>query len=465
MSPSGRYQSRLFSFFSHQSLRLKDRTSQAWRQVKLAAVWGAQIALYPIYAVFQTGRLLGRQMGRARFFPWLQAAKQQILYPSEALLAADAPIQNVLGMGLAMKGLEGGLPPMLASNPLNPPILGDFEALKVSVQVRGIAIELATRSLVLVTAENEILDVLTGEQQLQLQRQMVWEMADFWRQRKSQELSGGNGLAIEGSRINTFLPLPKEKAHLLPPVRAFRQLMAWVQLSPVAIAANLFQESRLVLPAAFEPVSDDHLLPSAQEFQTEVDQQVDRLFSASEPLSLLAWVKNQAIGITDASKSLGRFLQNSSLVLYDPLPRSEPDFATDFATEPPLIPADFSQSTQKLHQKPWLSIEDFFTGEFLGVTGTGQLVKRSDESIVSPDRPEDVNPVGDLVSSAAVPIAQPEADEKASETPLLEAETWEVEVTSVSYETHPLEQLLKWLDLGMLWIEQKLADVWKWVKR
>jgi hypothetical protein len=38
-------------------------------------------------------------------------------------------------------------------------------------------------------------------------------------------------------------------------------------------------------------------------------------------------------------------------------------------------------------------------------------------------------------------------------------------VTGVSYETHPLEQLLKWLDLGMLWIEQKLADVWKWVKR
>jgi hypothetical protein len=56
-------------------------------------------------------------------------------------------------------------------------------------------------------------------------------------------------------------------------------------------------------------------------------------------------------------------------------------------------------------------------------------------------------------------------NEETIETPLLEAETWEAEVTGVTYETHPLEQLLKWLDSGMLWIEQKLADVWHWVRR
>jgi hypothetical protein len=462
MSSSGRYQSKLFSFFSHQSLRLKDKTSQVWRQVKLAAVWGTQIALYPIYAVFQTGRLLGRQMGQAarQVFPRLQTARQQVLHPSEALeLAVDAPIRNVLGMVLAMEALEGRLPKplMLANSPLNPPKLGDFEALEASVQVRGVAVWLATRSLVLVTAENEILDVLTDSQQLQLQQQMVGEMANFWRQRKSQGL--GAGLAIEVNSINTFLPLPKEKAHLLPPVRAFRRLMAWVQLSPVAIAANLFQESRLVVPVALEPV-DRPLLPSAQWSQTEVDQQVDNLFSASksEPMPLLAWVKNQAIGLADFSRSLSKFVQNSSMVLYDPLPKSE----SDFATEPSLLPPDFSHPVPKPTQKPWLSIEDFFTGEFLGVTGTGQIVQRSDESITTPDRLEEINT--DLLTSATTPIDQV-TNEETIETPLLEAETWEAEVTGVTYETHPLEQLLKWLDSGMLWIEQKLADVWHWVRR
>jgi hypothetical protein len=462
MSSSGRYQSKLFSFFSHQSLRLKDKTSQAWRQVKLAAVWGTQIALYPIYAVFQTGRLLGRQMGRAQVFPRLRTARQQVLHPTEALeLATDAPIRNVLGMGLVMEAVAGHLPNplMLASSPLNPPMLGDFETLKASVQVRGIAVGLVTRSLVLVTDENEILDVLTREQQLQLQRQMVGEMADFWRQRKSQELEAN--LAIEGNGISTFLPLPQEKTHLLPPVRAFRRLMAWIQLSPVAIATNLFQESRLVFPAAFEPVPHPLLLPSAPGSQTELDQQVDHLFgdSASPPMPLLAWVKNQAIGLADFSRSLNKFVQNSSLVLYDPLPKSEPDFAT----EPPLMPPDFSSPDPKPSPKPWLSIEDFFTGEFLGVTGTGQIVQRSDESIISPDRPEAVD-TEITTSSATAPIDQV-ANEVAIETPLLEAETWEAEVTGVSYETHPLEQLLKWLDSGMLWIEQKLADVWNWVRR
>jgi hypothetical protein len=463
MSSSGRYQSRLFSFFSHQSLRLKDKTSQAWRQVKLAAVWGTQIALYPIYAVFQTGRLLGRQMGRAQVFPRLQTARQQVLHPSEALeLAVDAPIRNVLGMCFAMEALEGSLPnpSMLANSPLNPPKLGDFESLEASVQVRGVAVWLATRSLVLVTAENEILDVLTDSQQLQLQRQMVGEMADFWRQRKSHGL--GNGLAIEGNSINTFLPLPKEKAHLLPPVRAFRRLMAWIQLSPVAIAANLFQESRLMALDALEPVPDRPLLPSAQWSQTEVDQQVNEVFdAASKPLPLLAWVKNQAIGLADFSRSLSKFVQNSSMVLYDPLPKSEPDFAT----EPPLIPPDFSPPNPKPTQKPWLLIEDFFTGEFLGVTGTGQIVQRSDELIMTPDRLEEIDTDSNDLVTAAAPIDQVTEGTKQRETPLLEAETWEAEVTGVTYETHPLEQLLKWLDSGMLWIEQKLADVWDWMKR
>jgi hypothetical protein len=233
---------------------------------------------------------------------------------------------------------------------------------------------LATRDLVLVTVENEILNVLTGEQQLQVQRQIAGAIADYWRQRKSQALMGR-------AEINTFLPLPKEKAHLLPPVRAFRRVMAWVQLSPVAIAANLFQESRLsVVHIATEPHAPSPAKPSVA-------------------------------------------------------------------------------------RKPWLSMEEFFAGEFLGVTGTGQIVRRSDESLVAPDRPEDFDPGGNLQVPASAAIDQPVAQVGAIDPPLLEAETWEAEVTGVSYEQHPLERLLKWLDSGMLWIEQKLGEVLNWMNR
>jgi hypothetical protein len=491
MSSSGRYQSRLFSFFSHQSLRLKDKTSQAWRQIKLAAVWGTQIALYPIYAVFQSGRLLGRQMGQAvrQTFPRLRTAKPETLDSAESLeLAADAPISRLLdrldGGALELARCSADTARIGEGSPLNPPMLGDFEekgnALilqdggsgirSLNLRVQGFASLLERRSLVLVGVGNEVLDVLTEEQQGQLQQQIIWEIANYWRQRK---LRLGAAEPI-GTGSNTFLPLPKEKANLLPPVRVFRRVMAWMQLSPVAIATNLFQESRLAaaLPADFEPFSDLPQLPAALSSESEIDHQVNELFSGqSEPLPLLAWVKNQAIGLADFSKSLGGFLQGSSIVLYDPLPKSEPD---EWVTEPPFVPPNVAKPVRVAKPsgstKPWLSMEDFFAGEFLGVTGSGQIVKQPDGAVKPPDlfespamgRPE-APPDSELTAASSVAI-DPSVPESIHQ-PLLESETWEAEVTSVSYETHPLEQLLKWLDSGMLWIEQKLEQVWNWVNR
>ncbi|MBW4516337.1 MAG: hypothetical protein KME11_14080 [Timaviella obliquedivisa GSE-PSE-MK23-08B] len=457
MSSSGRYQSRLFSFFSQQSLRLKDKTSQAWRQVKLAAVWSAQIALYPIYALFQTGRLLDRQMGQAsrQVFPWLRAAQQQILNPSESnvsglslsqpfALVSDAPIQNLLAQNRE----------------------------EVTPLIQGFASLLANRDLVLVTAENEILDVLTGEQQLQLQRQIIWEMAIYWRQRRIQEQiqpSPENGTALQ-DWTNTFLPLPREKKNLLPPIRAFRHLMTWVQMSPVAIAINLFQESRLAaLPSAPDPSLDPTLqvpLRSAHLPGSKLNQVIQGLLKErserSPQLPLFAWVRRQATGFTEFSKSLGNLLQNSSIVLYDPLPKSEPE---DFSLVSPTL-------SQPLTQKPWLRIEDFFGGEFLGVTDSRQIIKDAETAVQETEAggaiaigySEEVvlsNPVNvTLRSSSSSALHQPAHPESGITSTILEAE-----VTGMSYEKHPLEQLLKWLDQGMLWIEQKLGQVWHWLHR
>lgn len=444
MSTSGRYQSRLFSFFSQQSLRLKDKTGQAWRQVKLAAVWSTQIALYPIYALFQTGRLLGRQMGQAtrQVFPRLRAVKQKILSPSELnpsalsfvepfALFSDTPIQNLLA---ETRGESPTLP------------------------IQGFASLLTNRALVLVTVENEILNVLTAEQQIQLQRQIVWEIATYWQYRKIQLLEGGT----QGQGWNdTFLPLPKERANLLPPIRAFRHLMAWIQLSPVAIAVNLFQESRLaVVPATPDISSVDISSPadplrSAQLPGSRVDLVQDLLNNrSSEPLSLLAWIKRQA-------KSLSGLLQNSSIILYDPLPKGESE-----------VFSPMSQPLPQTSPQPWLKPGDFFNGEFLGVTGSRHIVKHGEavqgigaREAIADGHLEKIAPF-DLAnkltkrSSSTSAINQPARNEQGIASTLLEAE-----VTEISYEQHPLEKLLKWLDQGMLWIEQKLRQAWRWLRR
>jgi hypothetical protein len=423
MSPSGRYQSRLFSFFSQQSLRLKDTASRTWRQAKLAAVWGTQIALYPIYALFQTGRLLGRQMGQAsrKTFPWLSSTSKNttqqsifhptIPFPNSLALPSDTPIQNLLESCLKITPVSQN---SLAQN------------LELPLFVQGFSSLLSTRTLVLVTAENEILDILTPTQQTWLQQQIIWELANYWRHQKSQLPEEKSHLQLGWA--DTFLPLPKERANLLPPVRAFRNLMAWVQLSPIAIATNLFQESRL-----------EHLaLPSSP----PVNHANDIFSSPPEPSPLLAWVKHQAIGVTKFSKSLVSVFQNSSIALYDPLPKNQLGAAELF----PIAPQTKSPPSPEAQppQQPWLEIEDFFGGELLGVAGTERMIERNN---------------GKEKKAIAPPVAT------APPASLLEAETLEAKVTSASYEKHPLEQLLQWLDHGMLWIEQKLGQVWSWIHR
>ncbi|MBD1832732.1 hypothetical protein H6F61_08470 [Cyanobacteria bacterium FACHB-472] len=325
MAPSstGRYQSRLFNFLSQTSLKLKDEGDRAFRNLKVATVWGVQILLYPVYLLVQTSQLAGKQLQQAapEGFPQLDASNkdnQKNRSSSQTTPAADTPIQQVL---LALSGGESEIsnPPLAASGKneflnfltdtvnrvsaawwgfklfnnnslarssqpenltLQPaslkekggklfftPLLGEglaqssesctltiqlredvlpytktsistsTESSEVSpagIKVQGVATLLNTRSLVLVTAENQILDILSHQQQQKLQQRISWELADYWHQLRLVQASA--------RRSRMRLQPPADQKNILPPVRVFWGLMAWVQRGPVAIAANVFQE-------------------------------------------------------------------------------------------------------------------------------------------------------------------------------------------------------------------------------
>ena len=61
---NGPYNSKLVSFLNRQYIRLKDNSLKSWRGFKLAVTWSAQIVLYPIYLLVQTGRLVERQFSQ-----------------------------------------------------------------------------------------------------------------------------------------------------------------------------------------------------------------------------------------------------------------------------------------------------------------------------------------------------------------------------------------------------------------
>ena len=263
----GRYQSRLFNFLNRQSRRLTDQYDRTVRHLKVAAVWGTQILLYPVYLVVQAALSAGRQISSAAQAGWSPLKAFTSSQPPEPPPAADTPIQQVLSevntlklnvgrlteelkvessednpQPLTSSNLQSkNLQPATASNlqPATPTDLSKTtqQSSEEHWMIQGVASLLATHTLVLVTVQNQILDILTPQQQKKLASKISWEMANLRRQWRIAQAS-----EHQFTQRLSGLDQPR----VFPPVRLFWNLMAWIQTSPVAIAANLFQESSLV---------------------------------------------------------------------------------------------------------------------------------------------------------------------------------------------------------------------------
>jgi hypothetical protein len=525
MATSGRYQSKLFSFFSEQSLRLRDKTTETWRKVKIAAAWSTQIVLYPIYLAFQSTRLVGKQLRQTvrQVLPQLRAAQQAIQNPdlssaSPATIApsSDTPIQNTLQAAIhltqalpasahcsaeasyspqpsaLLKPLGGQdahptrvLPP--SSLPTSPSVLSPRatptlrEQSSVLSPIQGIASLLDTRSLVLVSADNQLLDVLTPDQQTQLYRRMIWELADYYHQQKALGLQ--RPAALKSLVVNNFLPLPVDRPNALLPIRVFYGLMAWMQTSPVAIAANLFQESQLasLYPAEISgsrsvqdlpqlPAASRNMLRSAELpwlslkeiFQSLGDralsQQVSSQPASSQQASpqepslplltrFINWLKPGAIALSAAGSPSG--------MTSDSLAQTQPD------------------RNSPVQQFPWLTVEDLFgkirtfqtrsslpeDWELHDTAQANSLIKHQASALktADPSQPLSVTP-----TTSAATLSKVDNTASAETDLALSITTIEAEVSLVTYVKHPLEQVLEWLDRGMLWIEERIAKVLEW---
>ncbi|MCL1469653.1 hypothetical protein [Argonema antarcticum] len=239
-SSAGRYRSRLLNFLSRQSRRLIDKGDLAFRHIRVGTTWAAQILLYPVYLAFQAGRLAGKQ---------LHQALQQNNSAFSNLPPSDTPIQRVLETvkGEAFLNLSLGSTKKLSSEWFDPSIPVDLSADEVAVDgnteqnlaIQGIASRLETRTLVLVTADNEILDILTTQQQQEVFKQIRFEIPSYLHD----QLVAQNAK----TKVINQLSLLEDRPNLLAPLRLFRKLMTWVQTGPVATLVNLFEEETLLV--------------------------------------------------------------------------------------------------------------------------------------------------------------------------------------------------------------------------
>jgi hypothetical protein len=177
---SDRYQSRLFRFVYQQSRRFTQQCDRAFRNLKSTASWVAAVGLYPLFLLLQSRRSTANQVHQA-----VEATLRQLPAEdkdtSEESPTVDTPIRQVLLYVAESQKSKVKSQNLLATSltpyplPLTP--------------VAGIASQLSNRSLVLVTAQNQALDVLDPQQQESLQDKIISAIAAYWQYRQRQNQS------------------------------------------------------------------------------------------------------------------------------------------------------------------------------------------------------------------------------------------------------------------------------------
>ncbi|MEG3932009.1 hypothetical protein QT990_12305 [Microcoleus sp. T3_B1] len=341
----GPYQSRLLNFISKQSRQVADNCDRTWRQIKEATLTATQILLYPAYLLVQSSRLLGRQLRESSQkvdLPELQEEfggdenpdGQQNWYQGETSEESSIAeilhlAENLLNSSQTAKTLASF--PLLinqgnTANNLHPAINFSGQTakhqttsvlehplaktqLKPQPKVEGIASFIPARTLVLVGRENQILDILTPEQQEMLEGRITWEIANSGPERRE--------ITQKELKFNLGLESAAKKAQL-PPMRRFWELMAWLQTSPVALKRNQFGESILAVKksidrnailvqkaraqieakTALQSIAASNLIDhNTPKLETNFNSKFDRL--VSNPLSFVTLLDRAAVNIEE----------------------------------------------------------------------------------------------------------------------------------------------------------------------
>ncbi len=532
---SGRYQSRLFNFVHQQSRRVTQQWEHTFRHLQVATKWGVEVLLYPVYLLFQSSESSGKTLHTKEPQTRLKLQPNDTDFQPETLPNADSPIQNVLEAVNYLSSDEPASTPTKAAEHFNPLALLEVFRLKfveknsnltkssnitanqaVSLNpsqlenalqqrlpiVRGIATNLMNRNLVLVTADNEILDILTPEQQAKLEDRIINEVANYWQSwrlivakketqllpqidRLLAKLTDVNPAKIpvlaEGvpkdllntDRLLAFLDIAiaKLESNGLVPVQERSQEI--VQVAQTQLNIFLYGKEQLAAKGEIAP-NTDGLETHSQNFQALIEAALNYFFGVGNRKTLETTISNERLPGKLFSSRLRKALSKSPLVENQ-----------DLTDDPWLTWNDLFGDTKTVADKPVtlsggknpalapsLSIGHFPQNN-LSVKqpkiGSG-LVKRKQPSSNLASSQKTSGKVAS-VKQTQTRISQTKSESRKGEilqqqfhqSSQVEAQPdWiETTATSTGYEKHPLEQLLEWLDYIMVWLEERFVKIFQ----
>lgn len=277
--------------------------------------------------------------------------------------------------------------------------------LAIQTMVQGIATLLQPRRLVLVTNTNQILDILTPAQQRQLQWRIVWELATYYRQvRIIRQLTGAP------------IPLPQ-----------------WCSEKQPA-------EPMLRSPHPSMP------LPKAPSWRSVLTDWSGSIGFAQVDPQTTAPLETPQVAVPALT---GNFWSHLASRLQNALQNRLSQFWGGLST-PALLLQPHVSSSSPTELVPVVKTNSQFTSALK----VGATVAIKPEKAVT--APASASAGRQSQSSIANPLPGGGLGVTIGFTEAIEAEA-----IFVSYEKHPLEQILTWLDRVMVWIEAMALYLWQ----
>jgi hypothetical protein len=450
-SSSGRYQSRLFNWLS-QGLGQLDKFQPHIRRLKMRATWGVQAVFYWAYGLIQTVWSTGPRLGRAGQPP----------LATGSIPSSSQPIQQILlevQQFYLFPGLETADSALAASQ----------QDISASVPIQGIATLLATRTLVLVTEQNQLLD-LTLDQQKQLQCRIA------------QEISSDRHWGRIAQATQRHLNLRFQTA--------LGQILSWMPkrlAQPIITRLKTRSIGPAISPQLQEPSSNFGLVANPQSkigkvlgFLDSVSLQLER--QAGRVFQVLQQRFHQNLtpeqdAFRDNNPKIQALIRAAIAYFFDWKPLK---FLRHSSTQAAILGSDkpYSSISEGSHQpsqnlgqsaiigtestlsikpgqeEPWLTLTDLFGGSTetslvgcgsgvasVSMTQTSQRLTKTSEQ--TPTQSHQVEASGTSASAAA--------------------DAWmdiETEAILMGYIKHPLERVLEWLDRGLAWLEGLVVALW-----
>ncbi|WP_138502414.1 hypothetical protein [Nostoc sp. PA-18-2419] len=551
---SSHYQSRLFNFVHQQSRRLTHQWEDTFRHLQVATKWGVELLLYPVYLLFRSSesdsKTLHTQEAQSRH----QLPSSDTDFEPETYLNVDTPIEHVLETVYYLSSPEvksttdyAYATPEKASEPFNPlsflrvfwqksisknsknninithsPAITDNAAIESSqpenalkqhlAVIQGIATNLLNRNLVLVTVENEILDILTQDQQTKLEERIISEVSDYWqsslRDATRRRLAEARKQKELLSKIDSLLAKLTGENPAKTPILA------------EAISNKLPQSNKLLifLDVAIAQLESNALVP-AQQRSKEIIQ------AAQSQLNIFLYRKEELpakgeIAVTPddlethrlnfqaiIEAALNYFFGVGSRKTFEPTTTDEQPNKILSSYPTKALSQSLRLQKQDLIDDPWLTWNDLFgntdtvaeksvtlsknTTPALGSSLSAKLSwpknltlqqPKAKSSLVQRKKTSRHLASVSKTSAKVTVVEQTQAAILQSDSETLKGEIFqqqfsqsteveaqpdwiEIKATVTGYEKHPLEKILEWLDYVMLWLEELFVKIFQSLQR